>query len=296
MPVSNDKHHLLRTFCTVVHFGSFSKAATFLRLPKSSVSKNIRHLEEQLKTQLIIRTTRSMKLTDAGALYYEKGNKILKQVDALEQEVHALTGNSEGKLRISLPLMIGESLLSPLLAEFVRTNSDIQLELDFSHRPMDLIEQDFDIAFRTSSSLPDSSLFEIKLMTLQRVYVASPGYLEAHGRPTQPSDLSAHHKLLFTADLTEEVSEQVVNRSNKIVSNSYQSLITAAQAGCGIARVYDVLIEKELAQKSLIRVLKHSPQEKRYLSILYRQRGSTSQKIGSFIEFFRNHPTLRRST
>ena len=297
MPALNDKHHLLRTFCTVVHFSSFSKASTFLGLPVSSVSKHIKQLEEQLKTQLIVRNTRSMNLTDAGTLYYEKGSKILKKVDELEQEIQSLTQNSEGKLRISLPLMIGERVLSPLITEFVNEHPDITLELDFSHKPTDLIEQGFDIAFRTASSLPDSSLFEIKLLELQPVYVAAPDYLSRCGRPTKLSDLINHSRLVFQANIgaqgTHGVFEESGQGGSKVVSNSYQSLISAARSGCGITCVYDILVKKELEDNALVEILKAQQPKKKYLSILYRQRGNTSKKIHAFIEFFRHHPAFK---
>ena len=263
-------------------------------LPKSSVSKNIKQLEQQLKTQLIIRNTRSMKLTDAGLLYFAKGKEILYKVDELEHEVLAMTGESEGKLRISLPLMIGEQILAPLLSEFVKEHSNIHLELDFSHHPTNLINQDFDIAFRTSSALADSSLFEVKLMPLRRIYVASPDYLKKNGKPECVSDLNKHKNLVFRTQVDIQSAPRNFENhrlnTNTIVSNSYQSLLTAAKTGCGIACVYDVLAEKELAQKSLINVFEQNTPEIKHLSMLYRQRGMTSQKISRFIAFFRSHP------
>lgn len=298
MPAINDKHHLLRTFCSVVHFGSFSKAAVFLRMPTSSVSKNVKQLEQHLKTQLIVRNTRSMNLTDAGMLYYEKGRKILKSLDDLEQELHSLSRTTEGKLRVSLPMMIGEYLMSPLISEFSLQNPDIQFELDYSHQPVDLLEQDFDVAFRTSSTLPDSSLFEIKLMQLQPVYVASQEYLDKRGKPSSLADLIKHDKLVFNTNISvgnqKATTGTASERTDKIVSNSYQSLVTAAISGCGIACVYDVFVIKELAENQLIQVLKQQQPQKKYLSILYRQKGSTSGKIRSFIEFIKHHPRLKQ--
>lgn len=297
MPASNDKHHLLRTFCSVVHCGSFSQAAAFLGIPASSVSKHVKQLEQQLKTPLLIRNTRSMKLTDAGTICYEEGRKILQHVEDLEQQIQSLTHTSQGKLRVSLPLMIGEQVLTPLLCQFMAENPGIRLELDFSHQPTDLVAQDVDIVFRTASALPDSALFEIKLMALQPIYVASPEYLNRRGTPSTLGDLVHHNRLVFRTDIhgtgTHWPSGEQGQSANRVVSNSYQSLITAACAGTGIACVYDVLVVRELADNTLVQVLtQHQPPGK-CLSILYRQRQQTSQKIHAFIEFFRHHPVIK---
>lgn len=291
MPTQNDKYLLLRTFCSVVHFGSFSSAASYLGIPVSSVSKHIKRLEDQLKVQLMVRTTRSMCLTDAGALYFEKGRKVLKELDQLEHDVQALSRSAEGVLRVSLPLMIGEQILSPLLSEFIQNKPDIRLVLDYSHEPSNLIEQDFDIAFRTSTHLPDSALFEIKLLELQPVYVAAPEYLRQYGSPYDQSDLINHHRLEFNPTIkTEDIDSS--KSTERVLSNSYQSLITAAKSGCGIVCVYDILVAKALETRELVRVLQHSEPEKKYLSLLYRQRSNTSKKLQSFVNFFIDHPRL----
>lgn len=296
LPAAVDKHQLLRTYCTVVKLGSFNKAAQYLRLPSSSVSKNIKRLECQLNTQLIIRNTRSMSLTDAGALYYEKGSLVLAKIDELESEVKSVITDAQGKLRISLPLMIGERILLPVISEFIASNPDIRFELDYSHTTTNLIEEDFDVAFRTNDSLPDSNFFEVQLFELQPIYVASPAYLREHGAPSDLGDLVNHSRLTFTPDIKNHKQASMINsrinNHGRVLSNSYQSLITAAQSGCGIASIYDVLVREELSKKSLVQVLGQHELDKKKLSIIYRQRGNTSKKIQSFIDFLMCHPRL----
>lgn len=291
----NDKHQLLKTFCSVVGLQSFSKAADCLGLPVSSVSKQVKQLEAQLKTQLIIRNTRAMKLTDAGTVYYEKGRQLLKKMDELEEEIHEMADISAGKLRISLPLMLGECLLAPVISEFLAENSDVQLQLDFSHAPRDLLQQDFDLVFRTSSALPDSDLYEIKLLELRRIWVASPDYLRRHGTPERLEDLADHQQLVFQTDMNPSSSLKSANEitAKKIVSNSYRSLITAAIAGCGVACVYDTLVSRQLQDKTLVQLFRHIPEDKKYLSMLYRQRASTSRKIQQFVDYLKSQPVFR---
>lgn len=286
MPAIKDKHHLLRTFCTIVHFGSFNKAAEYLGLPVSSVSKNIKQLENQYKTQLIIRNTRAMQLTDVGNVCYEKAKDILKSVDELEKEIQTLTQSTSGKLRISLPKMIGETILTPFLASFMIENPNINLELDFSHETSNLIEQDFDIVFRTSHSIPDNSLFEIKLLALKQIYVASPHYISVNGKPSKHSELINHTQLQFHSKLSQSDTS---NDRIKLISNSYQNIITSAKCGVGIACVYDILIKDELASGELIQLLKKTKPQTKHLSILYRQRSNTSNKIQTFVDYFAHH-------
>lgn len=292
MPSEVDKHQLMRTFCTVIKVGSFKKAADYLGLPASSVSKNIKRLEHQLRTQLIVRNTRSMSLTDAGTLYFEKGNQILKQVDELELAVQSIKSVNQGKLRVSLPINIGEHILMPLISEFITRHPEIKFELDFSHDTSDLIAEDFDIAFRTNAFLPDSAFFETQLLALQSIYVASPEYLVAHGTPTKLAELSEHQSLAFMSDIKSSKRLSLMKNSTlgevRLLSNNYKSLIMAAKTGCGIANVYDVLVREELQNGSLVQVLNELALPEKHLSILYRQRENTSRKIQSFITFMKH--------
>lgn len=292
MPSEIDKHQLMRTFCTVIKVGSFKKAADYLGLPASSVSKNIKRLEHQLRTQLIVRNTRSMSLTDAGTLYFEKGNQILKQVDELELAVQSIKSVNQGKLRVSLPINIGEHILMPLISEFITRHPEIKFELDFSHDTSDLIAEDFDIAFRTNAFLPDSAFFETQLLALQSIYVASPEYLVAHGTPTKLAELSEHQSLAFMSDIKSSKRLSLMKNSTlgevRLLSNNYKSLIMAAKTGCGIANVYDVLVREELQNGSLVQVLNELALPEKHLSILYRQRENTSRKIQSFITFMKH--------
>ena len=292
MPAEIDKHQLIRTFCTVIKVGSFKKAADYLGLPASSVSKNIKRLEHQLRTQLIVRNTRSMSLTDAGKLYFEKGNQILKQVDELELAVQSIKSVNQGKLRVSLPINIGEHILMPLISEFITRHPEIKFELDFSQDTSDLIAEDFDIAFRTNAFLPDSAFFETQLLALQSIYVASPEYLEAHGTPTKFAELSEHQSLAFMSDIKSSKRLSLMKNSTlgevRLLSNNYKSLIMAAKTGCGIANVYDVLVREELQNGSLVQVLNELALPEKNLSILYRQRENTSRKIQSFITFMKH--------
>lgn len=294
MPAPTDKHQLIRTFCSVSEYGSFSKAATNLRLPASSVTKHVQQLEQQLNTQLIVRSTRSMQLTAAGQLFYQKGCSILRQLDELEQQTRALSGAAAGRLRVSLPLLIGEQILCPVLSEFNLAYPDISLELDLSHRPVSLLEQDVDIAFRTSLRMPDSGLYEMKLMELQPVYVASPAYLKNRGEPADPDDLRSHNNLVFDGGADAGGRRALLGSKQRmnIVSNSHKSLITAASAGCGIACVYDVLVTEAIAEGNLVEVLRAFRPDKKQLSIVYRQRTSGAAKIQAFLSFFREYPGI----
>ena len=281
MPFTYDKHQLLKTYCTVVEFHSFTKAADYLSMPLSSVSKQIKQLEKQLNIQLIIRSTRAMKLTDAGRIYFEKGKEILKSHTQLENEITNLKNNNQGILRISMPLTLGESIISPLLARFSLAYPTINLILDYSHKQNSLIAEDYDVIFRTNTKLPDSNYFEVKLYELKTIYVASPNYIKQNGEPNSHHDLKTHHQLRFQTNVN-----QIVN--GQIVSNSYQALITAAQLGCGILRTYDKLVEHALENNTLVRVLKNTAIEQKHLSMIYRQKSQENQLVHLLIAYMKN--------
>ena len=140
---TTDKYHLLRSFCCVVEEQSFAKAAIRLGIPTSSISKNIRQLENDIGQSLLIRTTRSMALTDAGSLYFSKGKQLLRNWQEMDDEINGLSETPSGLLRVTLPVAIGQLILSPVITKFMIAFPKIKIDLVFTHEKMELIEDDF---------------------------------------------------------------------------------------------------------------------------------------------------------
>lgn len=176
-------------FVQVAEVRSFVAAGRLLGVSASAVGKSVARLEEKLGVRLFHRSTRSVSLTAEGSLFLERSRRILAEIEAAEQELSQATTMPHGRLRVSLPLV--SSLLLPVLGEFMREYPEIELDLDFSDRLVDVIEEGFDAVVRTGNPT-DSRLSARRLGSFRSMLVASPDYLARQGIPQVPADLLNH--------------------------------------------------------------------------------------------------------
>jgi len=286
---TTDKYILLQSFCCVVEHQSFAKAAVILGLPASSVSKQVSKLEFQVKTPLLIRTTRSMSLTDAGEVYYRNGKQLLRQWEELDLEINNLHETPCGTLRVTLPVSTGQHFISPIISRFMADFPKIKMDIIFTHKTIDLIEDDFDIAIRTWKNLPNIPLYKIDLMKLIPVLVASPEYLEKYGLLDNVEDLSHHKLLVFQKENQGEhfwpFGNERISVQGHLYSNNYLNLLDAARNGIGITRVFSYIAQADINSGKLVEVLPHLQQPITNLSLIYKQPRNSSVKLNSFISF-----------
>ncbi len=166
----------MRAFRRVVERNSFYKAAEDLAITPAALSKQIKQLESRLGTLLLVRTTRSMSLTEAGQLYYQEACRLLGEFDALEQTVAASAQQVSGTLRVNAPLSFGLTVLSPLLPPFMQRYPQLQVELTLDDRVLDVVAAGFDISLRIRRRLPDSSLSARALGDVHQRICAAPGF------------------------------------------------------------------------------------------------------------------------
>lgn len=186
----------LEILVAVVETGSFTAAADALQLSKPAVSKKITRLEQQLGTQLLLRTTRRLHLTEAGEIFVAQARQIVAQAREAEQSVQPLQAEPSGVLRITVPQSLAASLLPQTLHGFQQRYPKLNLDVQVSGQTVNLLEAGFDLALR-ASKLDDSSLVARRLFDFDiRVY-ASPEYWATHGKPTHPKDLKAHNCLIY---------------------------------------------------------------------------------------------------
>lgn len=190
--------NLVTAFVRVVEQQSFTGAARALGLPKSSVSRRVTELEDELGVQLLHRTTRKLSLTEAGRSYFEQAEKALGELQAAAEAASGMDTEARGIVRVTAPVDIGVLALSEVVAEFVREYPDIHVELSLSSKVVDLVEEGFDIGVRAGKSR-DASLVERRLGNAALGIYASPGYLKERGRPQALADLSDHDCVLFRA-------------------------------------------------------------------------------------------------
>ena len=237
----------LLIFARVAEAGSFSRAAELLNQPKSSVSRRIAILEEQLGERLMLRTTRRLTLTEYGQALLEHARQIVDEVDAVTALTQQRQTRPSGLLRVSMPGDFASYFLIEMLSEFIGNYPEITLELDLTPRRVDLIGEGFDLAIRMGD-LPDDATLSARILSRLPVSLyASPAYLETHGTPSAPDALNGHCALRLLNrggeplpwNLYRGEVHQEINPSGHVLANSPELLIRLACAGKGITAVTD---------------------------------------------------------
>jgi DNA-binding transcriptional LysR family regulator len=188
--------NLVTAFVRVVEQQSFTSAAKALGLPKSSVSRRVTELEEELGVQLLHRTTRKLALTEAGRSYFEQAERALTELQAAAESATGMDTEARGIVRVTAPVDIGVMGLADIVTEFVREYPDIHVEMSLSSKIVDLVEEGFDIGIRAGKSR-DSSLVARRLGNAALGLYASPDYLKLRGHPKTLADLADHDCVLF---------------------------------------------------------------------------------------------------
>lgn len=188
--------NLVTAFVSVVEQQSFTSAAKALGLPKSSVSRRVTELEEELGVQLLHRTTRKLALTEAGRTYYEQAEKALTELNAAAESATGMDTEARGIVRVTAPVDIGVLGIADIVAEFLSEYPDIHVDLSLSSKVVDLVEEGFDIGIRAGKPR-DASLVARRIGTSALGLYASPDYLKKHGRPKNIEELAEHQCVLF---------------------------------------------------------------------------------------------------
>ncbi|MGH8147497.1 MAG: LysR substrate-binding domain-containing protein [Rhodanobacteraceae bacterium] len=257
-----DRFFELKVFVEVVEAGSLSGAADRLNVAKSVVSRCLKALESRLGAQLMVRTTRSQKLTESGAAFYERSLAVLAELDAAEEAVSDVGGTLRGRLRIAAPLTFGMLYVAPALLEFMDRHPDLLIDADFDDRRVDLVRDGFDMAIRVGV-LPDSSLRARRLTRVRLVVCASPDYLEKFGLPRTPDDLEHHHCIRYSRVSNINVwhyrdgdkKTGQVHVPVRVLSTSGGFIRESAIAGVGLILVPTFGVGDALAAGSLVTVL-----------------------------------------
>ncbi|WP_284431755.1 LysR family transcriptional regulator [Rugosibacter aromaticivorans] len=234
-----DRLDAMQLFVRVAELGSFSAVAQQMDIARSVVTRQVAALENHLGVKLMARSTRRLALTAGGAAYLEKCRVILTLVETAESDVAEERQTPRGAIRISLPLRYGLKRLAPLLLEFAQRYPEVSLEMDYSDRRANLIEEGIDLAIRITSRLEPGNVAR-RIATEHMVVVAAPDYLARHGTPRHPADLIHHECLGYTAATNHNWQFRIDGKlesfpvRSRISTNNGDVLVDAATLSLGI--------------------------------------------------------------
>ncbi|PDT11026.1 LysR substrate-binding domain-containing protein [Rhizobium sp. M1] len=286
-----DRLASMQVFIKAVETGSISAAAELLNLSSQLAGKQLRALEDGLGIKLLNRTTRRQSLTDSGRIFYEHAKNILAEMEAAEALIAETRSIPRGRLRISAPITFGSHALAPELPEYLKQHPEVSLDLSLTNRTVDLVEEGFDVAFRTGE-LPDSRLLARGLSPLRLVLCAAPAYLKSAEKLNRPEDLQRHECLVFShTSLRTQWSFEgphglvSVPITGRFSTDSGEALRAAAVAGMGVLLQPHELVVREIEAGRLVRLLPDYEPPARPLHALYAPDRRMTPKLRSFIDF-----------
>jgi DNA-binding transcriptional LysR family regulator len=275
----------------VVAAGSFAGAARALGLSVAAVSKQVRALEDRLGVRLLHRTTRQVRLTDAGERFHARCQHILAELEDAEREVAARQATPRGRVRVSAPMSFGERHLGPLVSAFLAANPDVEIDLVLDDRFVDILAEGFDVAVRIAE-LHDSSLVARRLCASRRVLCAAPGYLARHGAPATPDELAAHRCIGYAYmasgcdwPFRTRDGRRLVRVRGPVISNNGDVLRVLALDGCGIALLPTFLVADDLRAGRLREVLPDQLDGDPAVWVLQPTRRHVPLAVRAFVEF-----------
>lgn len=279
----------LRAFVRIAELGSISAAARGLRLPKSSISRLLGRLEEAVGAALVERSTRQLKLTDAGRLLHRHAVRILDDVGEAENALGGLIGKPSGTLRVSVGFTFAAGPLAPILPKFLAAYPDVRVVLTVDNRYVDLVREDIDVSIRIGP-LRDSELIARKLTSMSIWPCASPAYLQARGRPATIDDLIGH-TLIAHAERAGPWQIRTPSGELRNVQTSPGTVVpepavvkTMLIAGAGIGWLPDFHARDALADGSLVRLLADHQFDTLDVHALYPSHRSLTAKVRVFVD------------
>ncbi|QDO96769.1 LysR family transcriptional regulator [Ferrovibrio terrae] len=295
-----DRLDAMRIFLSVAEKSGFAEAARHLRLSPPSVTRAIASLEERLGTSLFQRSTRHVRLTQAGQRFLMDARRILADLEEAEASAAGDHGAPTGDLAITASQMFGSLYIAPLVQDFLSLHPGVNARLLLLDRVTNLIDEGFDIAVRIAQ-LQDSSLRAIRVGAVRRVIVAAPDYLARHGEPQKPDDLLQHDAIAFSSAAA---ADQWIFRDNARVApparftvNSSDVAIKAAIAGRGVTRVLSYMVAPALARGELKILLADYELPPTPVQLVHAEGRRANAKVRAFLDFavekLRTEPVLQ---
>ena len=290
--LSNNTIGSIQIFCKAAELESFSAAAVAMGISPAAVSQSVARIEARLGTRLFVRSTRKIRLTEDGKLYYDECFRALQQIENAERLITDNIGTPSGLLRISAPTTYGHCRVMPVIRKYRELYPAVNFEINISNKNIDFIEEGYDLAIRMGEP-KDSRLVARTLEDAEVGVYASTSYLKKHGTPKKIQDLAKHNCIQFIMPgsgkampwIFYDKGKEIIVDNNSAVrfTGDVLGCVTYAAAGGGLVQIYDFIAAQKQYQ-DLVEVLKPFRGEHRVFSVLYHQNKSVSKKMRTFID------------
>lgn len=291
-----DKLSNMRTFIRVVDSGSFVRAAELLDMPKSTVTRQIQALEEELGVKLLNRSSRALNLTEQGAVYYQGSLRLLENHATLDSNVQTSALRPRGKIRVEMPNALAYCRIIPALPDFLARYPDIQVDVSVGNKTINLIEQNIDCVMRIGD-IHHESLIARSLGTLEMVTCAASAYLDRYGIPSHPSELARNHTVVQIAsprtgqmivhELSRDNQVEKIDGSWHFAANDSMAARTAALSGLGVITTYRFLVDEFLKNGQMMALFPDWHSQRIPLHIAWPENRQLPSKVRIFIDWVR---------
>jgi DNA-binding transcriptional LysR family regulator len=285
-----DRFHSMNVFVAVAEEQGFASAARKLGMSPPAVTRAIASLEQRLGVKLLNRTTRHVRTTAAGERYLEDARRVLAEADAADQSVSGINAEPRGNLAITAPVMFGRMFVAPVIVEYLECYPETEISALFLDRNVNFLQEGIDVGLRIGE-LPDSSMRALRVGTVRQVVCASPAYLQRHGRPSRPEDLSSH--TLISSSAVSDIPSWSFNTNQgprsqrvkpRLTVTSNAAAVEAALRNFGITQLLSYQVAEQVAAGELEIILEEFETAPRPIHILHRQGPYASATARSFID------------
>lgn len=286
-----DRHQDMRVFLAVAEAHGFAGAARRLGMSAATATRAVAALEARIGARLLVRTTRSVRLTDAGTQFLEDCRRILADLDSADEMASGAQMRPRGLLTLASPVLFGQCVLNPVILDYLDHNPLVTVRALFADRSPNLHEEAVDVAVLMGEH-SDSALIAVPIGRIRRMVCATPGYLASRGTPRHPEELAAHRIVLSTADTpTPEwrfragETTHAVHLQSRLTLSTNEAAIAAVRSGWGLTRVMSYQIAADLADGSLVSVLDAFEPEALPVHLVYREGRQASARVRSFVDY-----------
>jgi len=292
----------LAVFIAVVERGSFIAAAKKTNIPSSTLSRRLSRLEADLKIKLLERNSRKIHLTEKGKIFFEQCSPLIHQIKENTKSLSESIDIARGKLKITAPTYIGNTLMADIILDFMKLNPEIDLEMLLSNGIEDIIDEEIDIAIRIGP-LEDSTFIAQHLWDIEYALCASPGYLTKHGTPLVPEDIKSHQAIILKTQpfpwrfrLLKTQQETHIRPLSRLIVNDFKLALRAVDNGIGIICLPRSIAQEKFDSGELVQLMpQYELLNRRSAYAVYPERRYLPKKTQLFITYLREKSSLLRT-